>query len=369
MNYLTYVHAKLFFFVKMGAVLAICAGAFFCLNKLVKLLGVPEKRSGFVLAPVMLLVVIGTYLGVGELSERFDRGAIREVFAFRTAGGSERLAVWMTRVHSKRVGADYEQRLYTYELASARPVGMLELSGRRSSDDQVFYWSGGDKAWSYGAQTGLVRIDLARPGIVARAAEIRKKTTAMKGRLRPYSRGDCFDARTGALYIEDDGGELFELSPELEARPVDRPSVSSRGHESRWRFQRAPHSLGRCLLVRKGPCPADSATLLEPKIVAELGAADPERIWVAHDSGLFERPERLISYLDADGRQLGRINLVSLLEDEDIEALAVYSREKDVLIFAGAGKSRLVTRARGFSLFGLSVDRESGELTGKKKYF
>ena len=75
-----------------------------------------------------------------------------------------------------------------------------------------------------------------------------------------------------------------------------------------------------------------------------------------------------LSLIDEQGRELEQINLFKFFKNKNMHILGTYTQDKEVLIFVGIGKTHR-TEIKGFTLFALKTDTDTGKIINKIKYF
>jgi hypothetical protein len=114
----------------------------------------------------------------------------------------------------------------------------------------------------------------------------------------------------------------------------------------------------------------DSVILLEPEFINELNFVPikKDKIWIFHKSAIYGDYDPLISFIDANGIEINKINLNDMFNNKKIHVLAAYTRKKDVLIFIGIGDT-FRSKIKGFTLFALKTNPDTGKIIEKIQYF
>ncbi len=373
MNYFYYIHGKLLFFLGLFITLLCLASVFFIVFKLSKRLKFIDKKFKLIMVPVVFIALFGSFFGFAKILDPFHQGGVKEIYIFN-ADGKSYLTTWLTRYHFKRFGADYDQRLETFELNSGKLLGIAQMVKRHYDDEYRIYWSGGDKAWGYSTETGIQLLDMQKPKVLATEQDILKQNSIGK-KIKLYSWGSAYSPQQHALYVVAANGQYYRLGYNLKATPVKKVSSeapfvkTNLDFAKNWQFYYLRENLGAHLHIKGATCSPESKTLLEPKFISEqnTNVRKKDKVWVRHKSGLYKESDLLLSYIAANGEQLNSFNLTKMFDDPNLNVISTFTREKNSLIFIGVG-DRSRTNTDGFALYALRVDKDSGELLGKITY-
>ncbi len=325
--------------------------------------------------------VIGVFGGIALLfvggrtfKARFDRGGVRKVFIMKTDQGT-RLTVWTTRIYSKKVGADYDQLLATYDVGTGERLSNVLIDKRHSSDDFTIYWDHGSRAWGYRKETGIKLLDLERAQVLATEAELLKNNPQLGGKISLDTHSDRFNTENNALHVKAGDGRLYRLNtdgtvtPDVESlyRTSDKRGWEFAGN---WRFDTLKNEQGYHVHSLKAPCSRESVALLKPELIQELNrdVRAKEKVWVIHRSALFDKWELLLSLMSGDGREHKRVNLSKAFSGRAVKVIGTYTDDKEVLILLASGTSRHAS-VEGFTLSIMRMDRTSGDELGSVEYF
>ncbi len=372
MNYFIGVHSFIVFLLEMALIaLGVILTVFLWVkvSKLAKFSRVGSVGFGaFVF--VMLFVSI---LGVGRLVDTLFHGYLNQIFIVRANGKTYLTAHTIIR-HRHRVGSDYVHRLESFDLESGMQLGRLFLGKVDVDDTYRFYWAGGKKAWGFSRKTGLMLLDLTQLAVLATEADIiqRNADLALDEKLRLAR--DGFNPRTQEISIYS-GGRLYSLNHDLKARPLPRPVFFSDLSSLQWQFKTrwalvpVKNAMGRRLHRKNTPFSDNAAKLLQAKFLPELNLRAPEklRLWVEHQTTLYRNAQPLLSYIDAEGKEIKRIHLSKRFSGKPGRALGTYSEAGRMFVFVGVGQIKRDFLV--YSLSALKVNPRTGEILEVITYF
>jgi hypothetical protein len=334
----------------------------------------PDGVTNFLIG-VSVFAAMGTYFfGIGNIFRSFNYGGVKEVYIL-PSGDTSKLSVWSTRIYSKKVGANYEQLLTTYDLKSGKCHGSVQLTKRHYSHQFYIFRASGEKAWSYYEREGIKLLDMAVPCIIANEETILAKNPSL-GSLKLRFHDNVYDPSTNSLYAQAADGRMYQLKADLSATPaayVPSDKGSNKGKwkfNHNWYFQKLKDNMGKHAHTTGTKCAPEAAILLEPELIPELNFAlsTKEKVWVTHKSSIIGSYEPLISYMSGDGKEHSRINLREITGYEQVKTLYTYTKDKEVMIFVSSGKTHF-DDVHGFTLIGLRTDAETGKLLDRVTYF
>jgi hypothetical protein len=311
---------------------------------------------------------------MAKFTSYYDRGGIQDIHIVPEQGGPY-LTVWSTRVHSKRVGADYDQLLMTYNLKTGKLMGRLEMIHKHYASEYNLYWSHGDKAWGYSSKEGIQLLDMKTPKLIAGMSDLVRKNPDLKGLTLTVS-DTVFSPSLNSVYGKAVNGQLYQLKDNMSAQAVDYiPDTISDSYKKwrfkhNWYFQNLKTSMGKHVHTNHSQCSSKSLILLQPEFIAELNPdiKTKKRIWVFHKSSMLGDSDPMIAYMSGDGRAHSIINLKSVTGYNKVKVLYTYTYGKEVVIFVTSGVTRH-TIVSGFTLFALCTDINTGEPLATIKYF
>lgn len=133
MNYFRYMHGDILFYGSTIITFSLLMAMVGLLVWLMKTGKLPEKYSTPIIFIIGLPLLLGSFYLEGKIINHFTEGIIREVFVTPP----NKLDVWLTRVFPKRFGADYDQRLKTFDLNDGKVLKTVQLVKKTYSSD---YW-------------------------------------------------------------------------------------------------------------------------------------------------------------------------------------------------------------------------------------
>lgn len=273
-----------------------------------------------------------------KLEDNLNHGVIKELFIL-DSDGNPLLTLWLMRVHKIKKGSFYDQRLETFELESGKAIGMVEMQHRKEASNYRLYWPFGSKTiWGIDENEKAQLFSLTQPGFLKNTDPVPK-------------------------FIENARDGWYNRVANFKQRGW---------YEKGWTFRGAIESLGQNLIGPEGKLDSKSTTLLNPVFIEEL-STKPEiknKIWIFHKSGIHNNIEPLISYVDFNGKELNRINLNKIFSKTKVRPCAIYTGEKEVMVFVTCGDNKKAYLAEnlGFTLSALRFDRSAGKYIGRIDY-
>lgn len=315
------------------------------------------------------------FFGSTRLKAKYDHGGIKKFYVLPSDSGPI-LSVWCTRIYPKRVGADYDQHIRTYDLATGESTGSIQIDQKYFSDDYRLYRAEGNLAWGYRKGLGLMLIDLQIPKIVASNDAISQQLSHLGDELKFEAFRDAYDPNLTGLYLNSGNGRFYRLhedfsTSQVTSLPVGVDKKQEWTFTHNWYFDPLKHSLGKHAHTQGTGCDTEnSITLLDPDFIPEKNYAitNKEKVWVTHKSTILGDYDLLISYMSGDGIEHSRINVSEIINGDDLKVLSTYTIDKFVTIFISTGDTfRAIIK--GFSLSALRVDASTGELINIIHYF
>ena len=398
-----------FIFILTGIITFIIIYIFFSFSVfLIKYFKIPENFKKIFVGAFVILGLFTGIIGIRIILDPFYQGGIKKLFIINK-NNTPQLTVWFTRIHSKRFGTDYDQRLRCYELESGRSLDYIQMLKRYYDDDYRIYWLSGQYAWGYSRKTGIQLLDLVKPELVAEEKEILSRNPELGNSIKLLYEDYLVDPYTHGIHVETKDKKIYRLDPDLTAKHVTKDSltgpitsfeitvkdnmifqktVNNGGNnkstysdkkkykvdpnlfQKDWIFGFLKASLGKKISKRGFQLSKDSVILLEPEFIDELNLelVNKNKIWILHKSTIYDKYDPLISFIDANGTELNRINLYDILKNKKIKVLATFTQDNEILVFIGIGYSYRVN-VDGFSLMALKTNPDTGEITGEIKYF
>ncbi len=329
MNYLIHTYWGFLFFGTVVVTWALILAGGIWILKLFDRLKIPQFAGGLLIAACMVAVLVGLFKGISA----FDRGVLDRVFVFRSGQGYF-LCAWSTR-RPGRNQTTYYQLLNSFDLESGRHLASLKLKCVLGRDCYQLGWQGGDKAVLCGPDKDYQLVDLARLKVSPLDEQSRRR-------------------------MDDLGPALFSMA-----------AKTRWAFAASWRFYSQPGSVGRKVGRRQTPLSKQSALFLKPRLLPELNRQQvkKDRVWICHQSALLSDFQVLISYVEADGRQLDRINLSQLFAKRPATALATFTTDGYVYVIVGCGRKPFSGPFEVYGLEALKTDRQSGRLLARIRYF
>ena len=140
MNYFRYMHGSTLFFINTGITVCILFAFIALLVWLLKSGKLSEKLSTILIFIFVPTLLVGSHFAFGRLLDPYHHGVVREIFIHQSED-CQKLSVWLTRIYGQRFGgADYEQRLKTFDLETGQALELKELAPRHYSSEYTFYW-------------------------------------------------------------------------------------------------------------------------------------------------------------------------------------------------------------------------------------
>ena len=407
-NYFINTHGIYIFIVKVLITFIIIMLLTFFSSFLLKFFKLPEGIEKIFVGGFVILGLFTGLFGIEKIIDPFHQGGIRKLFILNKYGKPQ-LTVWLTRYFSKRVGYECDQRLRCFDLTSGKTLKYIQMSKKYYDNDYRIYWLSDQYAWGYSKKTGIQLLDLVKPQIIAEEKEILSRNPELGNSIKLLYEDYLVDPYTHGIHVETEEKKIYRLDPDLTAKHVTKDSltgpvtsieitvkdnkifqkrVNSGGDnksiysdkekykidpnlfQKDWIFTEVKASLGKTINKKGNTLSNDSVYLLEPQFLEELNLSPiiKNKIWIAHKSAIYGEYDSLVSFVDANGNELNRINLYEVFKNKKANVLATYTQDKEVLIFVGIGHSYRVD-AKGFSLIALRTDPNTGQISDKIQYF
>ena len=367
-NYFFYMHGFINLIISVAVAFVAAALAAFLTTKLGKLLSLSDLAGRILTTVCIMAALFGSFFGLSALTSGHNQGGIQKLFILDDQQPIQ-LTLWLTRIHSKRVGANYDHLIKTFDLESGRPGGMAMMVDKHYDSEYYIYRESGEHAWGKSGHTGIQYLDLRTPRVIYNDELIQLNPRLKQGfdMTDEYNR---IDPVTGGLRIETKDRMHFQIDPDLKLKP---PALNHKSPEpiprTKWYFHRVKGSLGYNLHAGDTAPSQESALLLKPEVIEEL---NPKEIfdtarWIAHPSALYDIGEPLISYISADGTLINRIELKSII-NKKARGLNTYSTDTHVYVFITSGET-FHANIKGFTLMALKTDKVTGEIVKQIEFF
>ncbi|MFH1873575.1 MAG: hypothetical protein ABH859_00100 [Pseudomonadota bacterium] len=376
MNYFLNMHGGIVFFIKLGVVVLVMTSLLIGYIKWEKQANLSEKKSKkWTFIFLALLCLIGSLIGTSKFLNLYNQGGLKEFFIL-DAQGRPQLTAWLTRIYSKRVGADYDQRLETFDLMSGKRLATTQIVDKYYSNEYRLFKPFANKAWGYNRKVGIQLLDLTKPEVIADEEKILQLNPKLGDKISLYRGDNVYDPINRDLYVVGADNKTYRLDMDLQAVAAQKIPEHDIDYDAVWRFTKdwyfdyVKGSLGRQVHKQGVVLAADSAVLLDPEFVPEINplVKRKDKVWLAHKSAIIGNYDSLISYIDSDGQELNKINLPELFKKQEPKVLATLTRDNDILIFVGIGQTHHAS-IKGFSFNAIRVDKETGKILDEIKYF
>lgn len=372
MNYFLRTHGyfHIFLFLFSGVVAIV---VFWLIIKLDKKKRIPS----FLYVIIFFVSGIFTLILINNFFSGYDRGFLRKFYIY--AHDDTYYLTTLNNVQHLRYG--HKQYLETFEMATGKPIGLKKVASVENELNYEIYWSGGERAWAYTEKIGLQLLDLPTPKILATQKDIIESNPDLGGTLHLNSEGDVYDPLNHRMIIESTFGKLYTLNYDLNLQAImGVPDFSPYLYKNQiwrfkkdWKFSYAKNRNGWHIRFKRIPVSEKSSIFLKPYFVSEFNVNKQKktRIWVVHQSSLYEDVQVLLSYVDQTGQELSRVNVSDLFNNKRIiKVLGIYSLNKTAYIFIGIGSiSQYLEEYKTLSLYALKVDNKTGRVIKKITYY
>lgn len=297
-----------------------------------------SNNIGICLAIILFFSYIGfVFIIIPTIEGILYRGEIKELYIL-DSDDKPLLTAWLMRTHPVKGKTFHDQRLETFELENGKFIGMVEMQHNKLTPYYRLDWIFGSKTiWGIDKDKNAQLISLTQSGFLKNTDPVPQFTENTR---------DDWRKRVA--------------------------NINQRGwSEKGWSFKAAMGSVGKNLIGPNGKPNILSAILLEPIFIEELNmkAGFKDKIWIFHKSGIHNNIKPLMSYVDFNGKQLNRINLNKIFNKIKTRPFAVYTREKEVMVFVTCGgNKKSIGDAPGFTLTALRLDRATGRYINKIDY-
>jgi hypothetical protein len=221
-------------------------------------------------------------------------------------------------------------------------------------------------------QNGVKLLNLYKPELIYEEKDILRRNPQLGKmiRLAPGKYNYVFDAFTHNLKIVDAQGEIYSLDTDLKAIPTrelqtaprEKPTKSTPSTGPKWYFEMLDSRHQKVVRNAETSLSANKVVLFDPQFVSRWGeqVKSLDKIWVMHWSIQGEEGDCLLSYLNANGEEINRINLREYFNDKWVGPYTATWYAGEVLIF--------VTKEY-YTLSMLRTDSGSGRILGRVDYF
>lgn len=310
----------------------------FLLGRIAILIKLSRNMQVYLFIFSIAFIMISIFYIMPKLEDRLNHGVIKELFIL-DSDEKPLITLWFMRTHEYKFRPYlYDHRLETFELKNGKKIGIVEIQHRTESSNYQFYWSVGSKnIWGINGNKNAQLFSFTQPGLFKNTDNVPKFTENTR---------EGWNERVA--------------------------NFSKRGwYEKDWSFRPAMGSLGQNLIGPGGKQNTSSTILLKPIFIEELNKSPgiKNKIWIFHKSAVHKNIEPLISYVDVNGKELNKINLNKIFNKFKVRPFAVFTREKEVMVFVTCGgikKSQSDTP--GFSLTALRFDRSTGRYLDRIDY-
>jgi len=374
MNYFLNMHSVIVFFITalfafiiFGMIISII---FWITNK------IPEKYAKVIFTVLGMIGLFSSFILVSKIKDPFYYGGIKELYVIDKEN-EPHICIWFIRVHSRKVGAVYDQRLKSYDMISGKPYKHIEMLHRYHDSEFRMFYTSGDKGWSYNRKTGLHFLDFYKPEIIADQQRILKENPQLGSSFKLYNSDYVYNPYENAVYIKGENGQLFYLNTSLKAVPVKEAAYvepykkNDFTYAKNWCLCDIEDNLGRHFRNKDTKLLKESVILLEPELIREINSkvTGKNKAWILHKSAIYGRFDPLISFVDEAGIELNRINLGEVFNNKKkIKVIGTYSFPDKIYVFIGAGETFRAS-VKGFTLKALVTDPKSGKILEEVKYF
>jgi hypothetical protein len=367
LNYFIYMHSFIILIVSAFIGLIVASLVALLIKRLSRLLSLSELMDKILNTLSIMAVLIGSFWGLGLFMNKYDQGGIQKLFII---DGQEpiQITLWLTRIHSKRVGANYDHLIKTFDLETGQAIGAAKMVDKNYSSGYYVYRTTGEHAWGQCQHTSIQYLNLKKPQVIYNDELIQINPKLRQGfEVAPYN---TIDPVTHGIRIVTKDGMNFQIDPDLTLKPVyHNHKAPEQNIPEKWYFHTIKGNLGYKLHAENSALSKQSSLLLKPEFIEELNLKETfdSARWVSHPSALYDRGEPQISYIAADGRQLQQINLKDII-NKKAQAIYTYSTDRYVYVFVTSGKT-FHANIKGFTLVALKTDKVTGEILKKIQYF
>jgi hypothetical protein len=320
---------------------------------------------------LMVIASIFVYLAVFItifmfVHDKLNDGKINKIYILKSDNES-RLVVWLTRMDTPEISLDdvFSHKIKSFDLEKGKKLGQIDPVRRYTLNDyRIFGPFDENKAWGYGHTTGVQLLDLFAPKVLVKEKEIlgRNPQLGQNLQLVPGDYHYIYDSTTHDLHVMTPAGKFYKITPGLEALPAGNIHLQIPYYPPHWLIERVEGSWGLAAHAKDSQLSANRAVFLSPEIVKEWDEAlqAKDKAWVLHRSSLKPDADFLLSYVDANGEEISRINLSRLFKKRKAQAYRTLTREDDIFVFVTCEK---------FTLSALHTDRQTGAIKKRIDYF
>ena len=182
---------------------------------------------------IVIFLAVGTLLSVfvpASVTGYYSLGEIRTIY-FVSNQNQQRMAVLFHQSSSKVFKHDY--RLLSYDFHTGKEKGRVTLTPRGYNDKRYYLFEPfrNNTIWGYNFETGFQLIDIFNAKIIADEEGILRKNPKLGGIFRPYW-DDVFDERSNSIRVITNDGDIFTISPELNATNLREKETKKTGSAS-----------------------------------------------------------------------------------------------------------------------------------------
>jgi hypothetical protein len=333
---------------------------------------------------IILLIILGILGFLGglfawsKIIDSVDLGGIKGLYIFKTEKHSQ-LTVWFTRIHNApRIPGVcyYDQRLTTFNMNNGKILNNIEMSKKDTNHDYRILQISRNFAWGFSNKTGLQLLDMQKPELVADKNDILLQNNEIGDYIKLYHDDYVIDPVTKGIHIQTKEYKTYRVGTDLKIHKANERLLkksyiyNENLFQYEWIYSFVNANTGKKIYKKGFQLSDDSVILLKSEFIDELNpkSVTKNKIWIKHKSAIYDNYDLLLSLIDTKGRELAQINLFKYFKNKKIHILGTYTQNKEVLIFIGIGKTHLAD-IKGFTLFALKTDPNTGKIIDKIKYF
>jgi len=311
----------------MAVLLTVLLGASSWLTKRFKL---STKWDNRLTGVAIVLAAFTCFCVLFYIPGYFNDGKIKNIYITEIEDET-RVVVWFTRIDSPAgVSTSYSHRIKSFNLRTGETTGRLTLAQDSPINDYHIFGPFNNNAWGYSQQTGISYLDLFDAKIISDDAGIVKRNPVLgdKIELRPGTESKCFDSVTFGIYVYAANGDIYLIDPDLKA--IAKSDI---------RDQKT-HDTKTC------------AVCIHEALLIDISKSN---VGWAFD----EDSKQILSFKNKQGKELNRINLIEMFDEESRLYAAVHINNENLLFITRAGRT----------LTAIKSDPETGKILEQIEYF
>ena len=378
MNYFIYMHSIYLLIIRVFIlaiiIVAVIAITLF-IDKYFKL------SEGIIIILLIVLGILGFLGGLfawSKIIDAVDLGGVKNIYIFNSKNYSQ-LAVWFTRIHNApRIPGVcyYDQRLTTFDMKTGKILNYIEMSKKDMNHDYRVLQISSNFAWGYSNKTGLQLLDIQKPELVADKNDILSHNNEIGDHIKLYHDDYVIDPVTKGIHIRTKEYKTYRVDTDLKAHKINERLLkksyihNQNLYQNEWIYSSVNASTGKKIHKKGFQLSDDSAILLKSEFIDELNpkTVTKNKVWIKHKNAIYDNYDLLLSLIDAEGRKIAQINLFKYFKNKKIHILGTYTLDTEILIFISIGNTHLAD-TKGFTLFGLKTDPDTGKIINKIQYF